>query len=245
MPSTDRLRLLLLQIREPDDPVIEEERVSFAEKAGLGVEQIPLHNLLDGPPTRAEVESCDGVLVGGSGDYYVSKGHMPGVDELMRFFVEIADRGVPTFASCFGFQLMVHALGGEIVHDVGNTELGTLELALTEAGKRDPVMGILPPTFNAQLGHKDRAERLPPGFENLATSNRCQFQAFRVPDKPIWATQFHPELDSETNKGRYIRYLEGYSEHLTEEERNATLETYRPSPETGELLKRFVELVFD
>lgn len=243
--SSARLRFLLLQIRDHGDRVIEEERVSFAEKAGLEVDQIRLHNLLDGPPSRVQVDSCDGLFVGGSGDYYVSRGHMPAFEELMRFFIEIADRGTPTFASCFGFQLMVRALGGTIVHDVSNTELGTLELSLTEAGRKDPLMGTLPPTFNAQLGHKDRADRLPEGFENLARSERCEYQAFRVPDQPIWATQFHPELDSHTNKGRYLRYLEGYSEHLTEEERTRTLESYRDSPETGELLKRFVELVFD
>lgn len=242
--SFGRLRFLLLQIRDHGDRVIEEERASFAEKAGLEVEQILLHNLLDGPPTRARVEACDGVLVGGSGDYYVSKGHMPAFDELMRFFIELADRGYPTFASCFGFQLMVRALGGTIVHDVENTELGTLELSLTEAGRNDPLMGTLPEKFNAQLGHKDRADSLPPGFENLARSELCEYQAFRVPDKPIWATQFHPELDSITNKGRYLRYLEGYSEHLTDEQRAATLDTYRDSPETGELLRHFVNLVF-
>ncbi|MCP4202784.1 MAG: type 1 glutamine amidotransferase [bacterium] len=245
MAAIERLRFLLLQIRELGDPVIEEERDSFAEKAGLAVEQILLHNLLDGPPTHAEVRACDGLLVGGSGDYYVSKGHMPGFDELMRFFVQVADRGYPTFASCFGFQLLVQALGGQIVHDPANTELGTLELSLTEAGRDDPLMETLPPTFNAQLGHKDRAERLPPGFENLASGPRCEFQAFRVPNKPIWATQFHPELDGHTNRGRYLRYLEGYAEHLSPEERELALENYRDSYETEQLLKRFIELVFN
>jgi GMP synthase (glutamine-hydrolysing) len=243
--SIASLRLLLLQIRDPDDPVIEEERASFAEKAGLEIEQILLHNLLDGPPTHAEVEACDGLLVGGSGDYYVSKGHMPGFDELMRFFVEVANRGYPTFASCFGFQLMVQAYGGHIVHDPANTELGTLELSLTEEGQKDPILGSLPPTFNAQLGHKDRADRLPPDFENLASSPLCPFQAFRVPEKPIWATQFHPELDGHTNRGRYLRYLEGYAQHLSPEEREQALENYRDSLETEELLKRFIALVFD
>ncbi|MFQ5524631.1 MAG: type 1 glutamine amidotransferase [Thermoanaerobaculia bacterium] len=245
MPAVDRLRLLLLQIREPDDPVIEEERASFADKAGIAVEQILLHNLLDGPPTHAEIGACDGLLVGGSGDYYVSKGHMPGFDELMRFFVQVAERGYPTFASCFGFQLMVKALGGHIVHDPANTELGTLELALTDAGANDPLMRGLPARFNAQLGHKDRADRLPPGFQNLATGPLCHYQAFRVPDKPIWATQFHPELDGHTNRGRYLRYLEGYAQHLTEEEQQKALENYRDSPETEHLLKRFIELVFN
>lgn len=243
--SIARLRFLLLQIRDPDDPVIEEERSSFANKAGLEVEQILLHNLLDGPPTHAEVEACDGLLVGGSGDYYVSKGHVPGFEELMRFFREVTNRGYPTFASCFGFQLLVQALGGDIVHDPVNTELGTLELSLTEAGRSDPLFGYLPATFNAQFGHKDRADRLPEGCENFASSRLCRHQAFRVPKKPIWATQFHPELDGHTNKGRYLRYLEGYAEHLTEKEREEALENYRDSPETEELLKRFVELVFN
>jgi len=245
MSSAARLRFLLLQIRDPGDPVIEQERASFADKAGLEIGQILLHNLLDGPPTRAEVKACDALLVGGSGDYYVSKGHLPNFAELMRFFVEVADRGYPTFASCFGFQLMVQALGGHIVHDVANTELGTLELSLTEAGRQDPLLGTLPPTFNAQLGHKDRADRLPPGFENLASSPRCRFQAFRVPGQPIWATQFHPELDGHTNKGRYLRYLESYAEHLSAGEREQALENYRDSPETGDLLKHFIALVFD
>lgn len=245
MSATARLRLLLLQIRAPEDPVIEEERFSFAEKAGLRVEQILLHNLLDGPPTHEEVGRCDALMIGGSGDYSVSKGHMPGFDELMRFFIKVAERGYPTFASCFGFQLMVQALGGHIVHDPDNMELGTLELSLTEAGRNDPLLGGLPPTFNAQLGHKDRADRLPPGFGNLASSRLCRFQAFRVPGKPIWATQFHPELDGHTNRGRYLRYLDSYAEHLTEKERNDSLENYRDRPETEELLKRFIRLVFD
>lgn len=245
MLRKDQLRFLLLQIRDYDDPVIEEERASFAEKAGLEVDQISLHSLLDGPPTRADVEACNALLVGGSGDYYVSKGHMPRFEELMRFFIEVVDRGYPMFASCFGFQLLVRALGGEIVHDPANTELGTLELELTEAGLRDPLMGTLPARFNAQFGHKDRAERLPEGFENLASSRLCRFQAFRVPDQPIWATQFHPELDGHTNRGRYLRYLEGYAEHLSKEEQQKALENYGDSPETESLLERFVELVFD
>ena len=244
MSATDKLCLLLLQIRDSGDPVIEEERRSFAEKSGLRVEQILLHNLLDGPPADSRVRSCDGLLVGGSGDYYVSKRHLPGFEELMSFFVEVADLGYPTFASCFGFQLLVQALGGHIVHDPKNTELGTHELTLTAAGRADPLLGKLPTSFAAQLGHKDRADRLPPDCQNLATSTICELQAFRLPEKPIWATQFHPELDGHANRGRYIRYLEGYAEHLSVEEQTAALDAYDDSPETEKLLEYFVELVF-
>lgn len=242
--TQSRLRVLLLQIRDADDPVLEEERASFAAKAGLEVGQVLPHNLLDGPPTHTEVRACDALMVGGSGDYYVSKGHVPGFDELMRFFVQVVEHGYPTFASCFGFQLMVQALGGHIVHDPEKTELGTLDVSLTPEGAEDPLLGILPPVFAAQLGHKDRADRLPDSYPNLATSLLCTYQAFRVPGKPIWATQFHPELDGHTNKNRYLRYIEGYAEHLTDDEQAQALESYRESPETEELLKQFIQLVF-
>ncbi len=238
------IRLLLLQTREPDDPVLEEERRSFAEKTALELDRIAAHDLLSGPPGWDRIRRFDGLLIGGSGDYYVSKAHLPNFEQLLGFFGEVVTLGFPTFASCFGFQLMTAALGGRIVHDTASMEVGTYELRLTEAGQSDPLLGTLPESFMGQLGRKDRAETLPEGFENLVTSDRCPNQCFRVPDQPIWATQFHPELDGHTNRGRYLRYLEGYAEHLTPAEQKAALERYRDSPETEKLMARWVDLVF-
>jgi GMP synthase (glutamine-hydrolysing) len=190
------------------------------------------------------VLSYDALMVGGSGDYYVSKGNLPWFPEVLELLREIVARGHPTFASCFGFQLMVRALGGEIIHDPEKTEVGTYQLTLTEAGRADELLGRLPQRFPAQLGRKDRAAQLPPGCVNLAYSQLCPFQAMRVPGKPIWATQFHPELSGEENRIRFSRYLEGYASVIGEEEQKRALDRFRESPDTLVLSPRFLELVF-
>ena len=207
-------------------------------------EQFHQHDLLTGPPELRRVLEHDAMMVGGSGDYYVSKRNLHAFDELLEVLAEVTAAGHPTFASCFGFQLLTVALGGEIVHDPASTEVGTYEMSLTEAGEKDALLGALPPRFAAQLGRKDRAARLPDGVRNLVASKRNPHQAFRVPGQPIWATQFHPELDARTNRDRFVRYLDGYSTHMTPEERRVALERFYESPETARLLPAFLRLVF-
>ena len=222
----------------------QEDSASFAEKTGLPLDQIQPHDLLTGPPQTKLLQEFDAVMVGGSGDYYVSKRSLPHFEAQLDFLAEVAQRGFPMFASCFGFQILVEALGGKIVHDPQNVEVGTYEISLTAAGVADPLMGRMPETFAAQLGRKDRAEVLPEGLVHLASSTRSRYQSFRIPEQPIWATQFHPELDVVTNRARFERYLKGYAMHMTEEEREATRERFQDSPHTAKLLPAFLELVF-
>lgn len=242
MPA--RLRVLLLQARAIDDPARLEEVESFARRAELPMEAFTPHNLLDGPPARSVSVNFDAIFIGGSGEYYVSNRDLPHQELFFGELREWVALKRPLFASCFGFQCLVEALGGAIVYDPEVMEVGTHELELTEAGKQDELIGTLPPRFGAQMGHKDRAERLPEGIPNLASSPQSPFQAFRIPGAPIWATQFHPELDWQTNKGRLLRYAEGYSSHMAPDEFQATLRAFRPSPESNRLLVRFLRLVF-
>jgi GMP synthase (glutamine-hydrolysing) len=237
-------RILLFQARNHDDQARLEERQSFADKAGLDIEQIIPCDLLSGTPTLQEVLGYDALMVGGSGDYYVSKGNLPGFAQVLELLRGIVARGHPTFASCFGFQLMVKALGGEIVYDQEGVEVGTYDLMLTEAGQEDELLGLLPRQFQAQLGRKDRASRLPPGCVNLAFSESTPFQAMRIPEKPIWATQFHPELSGEENWTRFQRYQRGYASVLGEEGQMAAASRFCESPETLVLIPRFIELIF-
>lgn len=238
------LKILLLQARNHDDLAKSEERQSFAEKAGLDVEQIVPYDLLSGPPSLQKVLSLDAMMVGGSGDYYVSKGNLPGFSDLLELLSGVVARGHPIFASCFGFQLLVKALGGEVVTDIAGMQVGTYDLTLTQAGQKDELLGALPRRFRAQLGRKDRASRLPPRSVNLASSEDCPFQAIRIPEKPIWATQFHPELSGEENWLRFQRYQKGYASVMSEEERKATASRFGESPETLILIPRFLKLVF-
>ncbi len=238
------MKILLLQARSADDPAKLQELRSFALKMDLEEEQVVPHDLLGGPPTLAEVRAHDAMMIGGSGDYYVSKGNLPHADAFSDLLREVVEIGHPTFASCFGFQCIVQALGGEIVHDPANTEVGTYELKLTVDGQSDPLLGDLPCTFLAQMGRKDRASRLPDGVLHLASSERAPFQALRIPGRPIWASQFHPELDRSENKLRYAQYLDGYSTHLSQEEQEKALNGFtESSPQVLSLLSRFLELI--
>jgi GMP synthase (glutamine-hydrolysing) len=237
-------KILLLQARNYGDLAKDEERQSFAVKAGLDLEQIVPHDLLECPPTLQQVRSFDALMVGGSGDYYVSKGNLPCFSEALDLLREVVACGHPTFASCFGFQLLVKALGGEIVNDVEGMEVGTYDLTLTEVGQQDELLGVMPRNFRAQLGRKDRASRLPSGAINLAHSKRCPFQVMRIPGVPVWATQFHPELSGDENLARFKRYLKGYSSIMSQDERADATSRFGASPETLLLIPRFLELVF-
>jgi len=236
-------KLLLLQTRRETDPARHEERVSFARRLGLPLEAVVPHDLLLGPPSLQKVKQYDAVLIGGAGEFDVSKRNLPYQDATLQRLREMVDLGRPMFASCFGFQMMVEALGGRIIPDPDATEIGTYELRLTPEGKADELFSVLPDTFLAQLGHKERAEVLPPGVVNLASSDLVTYEAFRVPGKPIWATQFHPELDLEDHLVRFSRYIDIYAKLFTEEQIQEMWDRFKPSPEAEKLLPRFLELI--
>ncbi len=238
-------RLLLLQARRAEDPELEAERLVFARRLGVPDEGVSSHNMVESVPDLGALRSHDAILIGGSGDYYVSNGQFPAQDRLLGVLAEAADGSTPIFASCFGFHLLTAALGGKVVHDPARIELGTYRVELTEAGRSDELFGTLPPSFLAQLGRKDRATRLPGGAAHLASSERCPMQAFRLGESPIWATQFHPELDAKTNRRRYMVYLESYESFLDEEARVNVASRFRESPATEELLRRFLDIVLD
>jgi len=239
------LSILLLQARQADDSAKEEERASFAEMSDLQLDQIVPFDLLTQALSMEQILEHDGLMIGGSGAYYVTKGNLPRFQEVLAVLRQVVDVGHPTFASCFGFQLLVEAMGGHVVYDPDNMEVGTYQLLLTAAGRQDELFSYLPSTFRAQLGHKDRASVLPQGTLNLAASENATLQAFRVPGKPIWATQFHPELTKEENLKRFNRYLDGYASLMSQEEIRQSIARFDHSPEANELLKRFLRIAFD
>jgi len=234
---------VLLQARHFDDAQLEAERRLFAERLALPPTDVASHNLLTGPPQRRAMVGHDVILIGGSGDFYVSNGLFPQQEAIFEALREAVEGPRPIFASCFGFHLLTAALGGEVIHDPERMELGTYRIELTPAGREDQLLGRLPAGFDAQLGRKDRALKLPGGVKRLAGSELCPHQAFKVERRPVWATQFHPELDEDSNRERYLTYAAGYSGVLGSDAHEEVLRRFAPSPETGGLLRGFLDLV--
>jgi GMP synthase (glutamine-hydrolysing) len=213
----------------------------FARALDCERSAIDVFDLLLAAPTVQRLKQADVILLGGSG-HYSAAGEGVWLERALDAMREIYQLARPTFASCWGFQAMARAMGGRCVNDLPNAEVGTIELRLTEAGQADSLFGQLPGTFNAQAGHEDHVVELPPDAVLLASSGRVAEQAFQFKGRPIYCTQFHPELD----RRALLERVQAYPEYI---ERSAGIPfdefiaSVRETPEANGLLRRFVKLV--
>ncbi|MCS5679007.1 MAG: type 1 glutamine amidotransferase [Acidimicrobiales bacterium] len=194
--------------------------------------------MLCGTPTSNEFGADDRLLVGGSGAFSTLDEH-PWIRAFFDYLSDVViPQQLPTFASCFGFQSIVRAGGGQVVRDPSRAEVGTFDIEVTAAGGADPLFSAVAGGFSAQLGHKDHATGLPPGCTHLAGSERSPYQALRITGTQIVATQFHPELDRAANLYRYQRYRDAYAGSAADDDSevvNGLLET----PQATALLPRW------
>jgi GMP synthase (glutamine-hydrolysing) len=239
---TANLRYLLLQTRNVGDPMAAQEVRCFSRALDCPISAIDVFDLLSAAPTIEKLQQTDMILLGGSG-HYSAAGSGEWLERALDSMREIHRLAKPTFASCWGFQAMARAMGGRCINDLPNSEVGTIELRLTEAGRSDPIFGQLPPTFAAQAGHEDHVVALPPDAALLASSNRVPEQAFRFIGRPIYCTQFHPELNRKAMLERVIAYPE-YIARIARVPFQTFTESLRESPEANSLLPRFVEHFF-
>jgi GMP synthase (glutamine-hydrolysing) len=105
----------------------------------------------------------------------------------------VIDADFPFLGACYG----IGTLGshqGAVVDRTYAEPVGPAQITLTSDGQRDALLGGLPSTFDAFVGHKEAISELPDHAVVLATSPACPVQAFRI-GSHVYATQFHPELD--------------------------------------------------
>ena len=236
------IRYLLFQMRRMEDAMRTHEVMAFAQALSCSSEQITSLDLTRISPSTSTLATHDMVLIGGAGDYSVSEGG-PWLHRALDTMRTLDALSKPTFASCWGFQALAAALGGLVVTDSARAELGTLELQLTQAGHSDPIFRHLGHSFYAQVGHHDTVDVLPAHAIQLARSPIVENHAFCIRGKPIYATQFHPELRRQGMMDRLSNYP-----HYADEFPGLTIEAYastlRETPRANDLLKSFVAHVF-
>lgn len=239
--NSQSLRLLLLQIR--DQPrVREEELASFVDYSGLTHEQIDVLNVFDTPDFDADIlTGYDALLVGGASEASVLEPDTyPFVQTSITLLQHCIEHDIPVFASCFGFQLAVLALGGTVTRDTEDYEMGTLPISLSEIAANDPVYAGIQDGFPAVSVHKERTTKIPHNCDLLAYTQAC-IHSFRVRGKPFWAFQFHPEVDRATLIERLTIYKAQYTagdSHLDE-----VLASAVETPESNTLVRNFVARV--
>lgn len=234
------LQLTLIQVRDHAGAE-RQERDCVLRLCGLDPSRMNVINLVREPRIGwDDVRRADAVIIGGAGSHSVLDEHpfsVPILDLIRRIVAEEK----PLFGSCFGHQLLAQALGGTVIKDEENSEIGTYDIELTDAGVEDPLLVGLPRSFGVQLGHKDRIDRMPDGMVTLASSARCAQQLVRVEGLPVYSSQFHCELNADTMRGRLEMYR---GEYLSEpEEYRRFHDSLRDTPEVECLFERFLELM--
>lgn len=233
-------RALLIALRDPHDAMCAHERMCFAERADLPLENVTVHSMTAGRPTAGLMRRYDAVFFGGSGAYSVLD-DVPWIRDGLDTLEEVASLGLKAYASCFGFQGLALALGAEVINDDDLTEMGSTLLRLTPDGVDDPVMGVLPSPFWAQEGHHDHVMTLPDGVDLMAVGDKVRLQGFKVHGVPFYASQFHPELTVARTVDRFRHYQEHYIDERAEEVL-AELQGGADTPEMGQVLARLARL---
>jgi GMP synthase (glutamine-hydrolysing) len=230
-----------MQIRHSPE-VRQEERDSFLRYCGLQPEQLDCLDVFATPQFGPEVlQGYDALLVGGASEASVLEPiNYPAVPYCIDLLKHCIAADFPVFASCFGFQLAVLALGGEIIRDEQDFEMGSLPISLRQTAAEDDLFRDTPDGFHAIAVHRERSVHCPPGAVELAYTEPC-CHAFRVIDKRFWACQFHPEVDRATLVSRLSVYRESYTRdraHLDSVLANAV-----ETPESNALMRKFVDRI--
>jgi len=235
------LKILLLQIRD-DAKVRREELESFAKYSQLNIDQISVLNVFDTPNFNESVlEGFHALYVGGASEANVlepEKYHF--VTDCIKLIRFAGDNGIPTFASCFGFQLAVLAFGGVILSKDKDYEMGSIPIRLTNLAEIDAVFKGTPDNFPALSIHRQYAIELPKNLDLLAFTDQC-LHSFKLRDKPLWAFQFHPEVDRSTVFQRLAIYKEKYTN--SEEQFQRVLDSLVETPDSHNLMLNFVNRV--
>lgn len=168
-----------------------------------------------GPIDELGLENCAGVILGGSpfnaSDDSSGKSAMQKRCEadLARLLDVLVAQDFPFLGACYGVGTLGVHQGGVIDRQFGEP-VGTSRIRVLPAGREDPLLAGLPDEFDAFVGHKEAVSVLPDNAVLLADSPACPVQVFRIKSN-LYATQFHPELDSSGFAQRIMIYKDaGY-----------------------------------
>ena len=111
-------------------------------------------------------------------------------EESPRCSREIFEMGIPILGICYGSQLMAHMLGGAVetapVSEYGKTEV--------EVDSSSVIFEGVSPKTICWMSHTDYIAKAPDGFQISAVTPVCPVAAMELPEKKLYATQFHPEV---------------------------------------------------
>ena len=144
----------------------------------------------EGDAIPADASDIDAlVIMGGAGSAGSDEGWIASAKELVRTLDAAA---MPVLGICLGAQIVAHALGGEVGSVEAGYQFGLADIALTPAGRDDPLFAGLGWTHVQMHHHGEAITTLPDGAKSLAKSGDTAVQAF-AKGLRTYGFQFHPE----------------------------------------------------
>ena len=119
--------------------------------------------------------------------------------------------------------------------------MGSIPIKTTNLANIDPVFKGVKSGFYALSVHQQYADDLPENLDLLAYTQQC-LHSFKLRDKPLWAFQFHPEVDRATVFERLAIYKTKYTSG--EEEFNKVLDSLVETPDSHKLMLNCVDNVY-
>ena len=191
-------RFLIVQIR-PEDEAADNELEAFMKFGRLRPQDIHRVQADREPVPDIDPGTYAGVIVGGGPANISDADKKPAVQEMERTISQLLDRVIeadtPYLGACYGLGALAAHQGGTVSKERYAEPVGAVTVRLTDDGKTDPLTRDLPDTFKVFGGHKEACQEIPPGSTLLVTSSSCPVQMIRFKQN-IYATQFHPELDT-------------------------------------------------
>jgi len=103
---------------------------------------------------------------------------------------KIWELGIPILGVCYGMQLMVQQLGGE-VERAKRAEYGKASLFIDDP---TDLLTNVEEGSTMWMSHGDSCTVLPEGFDSLAHTDNTSCAAIAHPQKRLFGVQFHPEV---------------------------------------------------
>lgn len=203
-----RPRSVCVYIVGDPPPEVEAEHGDFAAwfRRLLAIHDVDVvvHDGRDGTLPAGHDELDGFVITGSPASMTAPEPWMEAGVELIRW---AHGDGRPLLGVCFGHQMIGAAFGAPVVENPRGWEIGTWEVELGPAGRRDPLFDGLPERIAVNLSHRDIVdhEALSPlnGVQILAGNGKAAAQAVAAGDH-IRGVQWHPEFSGAITR-HYIR----------------------------------------
>ena len=234
---------LILQLR-PEDDTSNSEFEAILKYGELVEENTHRLRIENTGITEVSLDEYAAIIVGGSPFDISTPQHLKtGIQvkieaDFKHLFDDIIANDFPFLGACSGCGLLGSYLETPISTRYSEP-VGGAVVRITDAGRKDGLLEGFPDQIAVLCGHKEACDVLPRGSTLLMTGDDCPVQMFRI-GANVYATQFHPEGDSEGFTVRIHAYKHhGYFPPEKTDDLIAAV-TREDTPYAREILRRFV-----